>query len=410
MNLPLFIARRYLISKKKQNIINIISGISVAGVTVGTFALVVVLSVFNGFNDLIRSYFSILDPDLKITPVEGKLFDPTFFSDSIQHKVPGIADFSFVIEENALLKYETRQFIATVKGVPANFANTTGIDELMIDGTFLLDQNGIQYAVPGQGVASNLGMNLNFNDPLHIYVPKKGIRTSVNLANSLNHDYILPSGVFSLLEEVDNRYVFVPLSFARNLFETGDMVSAIEIRLEDNVSVSTVSDQLKNLLGEQFHVKNKYQQHDMLYKTMQSEKWATYLILVFILVIASFNILGSLSLLIIDKKDDIAILRSMGASPSLIRKIFLYEGWLITVTGVLAGLFLGIMVSLAQIHFQWITLPGNGSFVITAYPVKIDPIDLALITAVVLSIGFLAAWYPVRYISGKHLILNPAAR
>lgn len=381
-----------------------------AGVTVGTFALVVVLSVFNGFNDLIRSYFSILDPDLKITPVEGKLFDPTFFSDSIQHKVPGIADFSFVIEENALLKYETRQFIATVKGVPANFANTTGIDELMIDGTFLLDQNGIQYAVPGQGVASNLGMNLNFNDPLHIYVPKKGIRTSVNLANSLNHDYILPSGVFSLLEEVDNRYVFVPLSFARNLFETGDMVSAIEIRLEDNVSVSTVSDQLKNLLGEQFHVKNKYQQHDMLYKTMQSEKWATYLILVFILVIASFNILGSLSLLIIDKKDDIDILRSMGASPSLIRKIFLYEGWLITVTGVLAGLFLGIMVSLAQIHFQWITLPGNGSFVITAYPVKIDPIDLALITAVVLSIGFLAAWYPVRYISGKHLILNPAAR
>lgn len=381
-----------------------------AGVTVGTFALVVVLSVFNGFNDLIRSYFSILDPDLKITPVEGKLFDPTFFSDSIQHKVPGIADFSFVIEENALLKYETRQFIATVKGVPANFANTTGIDELMIDGTFLLDQNGIQYAVPGQGVASNLGMNLNFNDPLHIYVPKKGIRTSVNLANSLNHDYILPSGVFSLLEEVDNRYVFVPLSFARNLFETGDMVSAIEIRLEDNVSVSTVSDQLKNLLGEQLHVKNKYQQHDMLYKTMQSEKWATYLILVFILVIASFNILGSLSLLIIDKKDDIAILRSMGASPSLIRKIFLYEGWLITVTGVFAGLFLGIMVSLAQIHFQWITLPGNGSFVITAYPVKIDPIDLALITAVVLSIGFLAAWYPVRYISGKHLILNPAAR
>lgn len=381
-----------------------------AGVTVGTFALVVVLSVFNGFNDLIRSYFSILDPDLKITPVEGKLFDPTFFSDSIQKEVPGIADFSLVIEENALLKYETRQYIATVKGVPENFANTTGIDELMIDGTFLLDQNGIQYAVPGQGVASNLGMNLNFNDPLHIYVPKKGIRTSVNLANSLNHDYILPSGVFSLLEEIDNRYVFVPLSFARSLFETGDLVSAIEIRLEDNVSVSTVSDQLKNLLGEQFYVKNKYQQHDMLYKTMQSEKWATYLILVFILVIASFNILGSLSLLIIDKKDDIAILRSMGASPSLIRKIFLYEGWLITVSGVLAGLSLGIMVSLAQIHFQLITLPGNGSFVITAYPVKIDPIDLALITAVVLSIGFLAAWYPVRYISGKHLVLNPASR
>ncbi len=410
MNLPLFIARRYLISKKKQNIINIISGISVAGVTVGTFALVVVLSVFNGFNDLIRSYFSILDPDLKITPAVGKLFDPAVFTENIRDKVSGIADFSLVIEENALLKYESRQYIATVKGVPENFASITGIDELMIDGSFQLDQNGIFYAVPGQGVASNLGMNLNFNDPLHIYVPKKGIRTSVNLANSLNHEYIMPSGVFSLLEEIDNRYVFVPLSFAKDLFETGDLVSAIEIRLEENVSVSEVSSQLKNLLGDQFLVKNKYQQHDMLYKTMQSEKWATYLILVFILVIASFNILGSLSLLIIDKKDDIAILRSMGASSSLIRKIFLYEGWLITVSGVIAGLFLGVIVSLAQIHFEWITLPGNGSFVITAYPVKIDPVDLALITIVVLSIGFLAAWYPVRYISGKHLILNPAAR
>ena len=410
MNLPFFIARRYLISKKKQNIINIISGISVAGVTVGTFALVVVLSVFNGFNDLIRSYFSILDPDLKITPTEGKLFDPAVFTDGIRDKVTGIADYSLVIEENALLKYESRQYIATVKGVPDNFASTTGINELMIDGTFLLDQNGVNYAVPGQGVASNLGMNLNFNDPLHIYVPKKGIRTSLNLNNALNHNYILPSGVFSLLEEVDNRYVFVPLDFARELFETGNKVSAIEIKLDENASVSSVKNQLTSLLGEQYQVKNKYQQHDMLYKTMQSEKWATYLILVFILVIASFNILGSLSLLIIDKKDDIAILRSMGASSSLIRKIFLFEGWLITVSGVLTGLVLGILVSLAQIHFEWITLTGNGSFVITAYPVKIEPVDLVLITAVVLSIGFLAAWYPVRYISGKHLELNPAGR
>jgi lipoprotein-releasing system permease protein len=410
LNLPFFIARRYLISKKKQNIINIISGISVAGVTTGTFALVVVLSVFNGFNDLIRSYFSILDPDLKITATEGKLFDPAPVTDSVLSVIPGIKGYCFVIEENALLKYETRQYIATIKGVPENFASITGIENLMVAGDFNLQMDGNYFAVPGQGVASQLGISINFSDPLHIYVPKKGLRSNINLASALNHDYIYPAGVYSLLEDIDNRIVFVPLPFARDLFETGEKISAIEILLDETISPATTQKLIMSKLGETFQVKNKYQQHDMLYKTMKSEKWATYLILTFILVIASFNILGSLSLLIIDKKEDIAILRSMGATPQLIRKVFLYEGWLISIIGVTAGIILGVLVSAAQIYFELITLPGHGSFVITAYPVKIEIPDLILIAIVVLAIGFLVSLYPVRYISGKHLELNPAGR
>lgn len=410
MNLPFFIAGRYLISKKKQNIINIISGISVAGVATGTFALVVVLSVFNGFNDLIRSYFSTLDPDLKITAAEGKMFDPEFLTDSILLNISDIERFSPVIEENALLRYGNRQYIATIKGVPSNFSDVTGVHDLIVYGEFGLEKDNTYYAVVGQGVAGQLGITLDFMEPIHIYVPKRGTRVSLNLASSLNHDYIFPSGIFALLEEVDAKTVFVPIGFARNLFEAENRVSALEVQLKDQASVKKVRKLIMEQAGDKYVVKNKYQQHDMLFKTMQSEKWATYLILIFILVIASFNILGSLSMLIIDKKEDIAILRSMGASNQLVRRIFLFEGWLISLTGVAAGLILGVLVSLAQIHFELLTLPGEGSFVITAYPVKLAISDLVMITLVVLSIGFIAAWYPIRYISQSHSYINPAGK
>lgn len=410
MNLSFFIARRYLISKKKQNIINVISGISVVGVATGTFALVVVLSVFNGFNDLIRSYFSKLDPDLKITASEGKLFDPANLTDSLFIGIDEIEGYSSVIEENALLRYSNRQFIATIKGVPENFSRVTGIDEIINEGSFTLQKDGIYFAVPGQGVAGQLGISINFTEPIHIYVPKKGIRVSMNLASALNHDYIFPSGIFTLLEDVDSRIVFVPFDFARELFETENRVSAIEVRIKEETNVPKIQKFLQQKAGAGFQVKNKYQQHDMLFKTMKTEKWATYLILVFILIIASFNILGSISMLIIDKKEDIAILRSMGASTKLTRQIFLFEGWLISAIGVVTGLVLGILVCLVQIHFELLTLPGHGSFVITAYPVKINIHDLFLISLVVLMIGFITSWYPVRYISEKFLEVNPAAK
>lgn len=404
MNLPFFIAKRYLVSKKKQNIINIISGISVVGIIVGTMALVIVLSVMNGFIGLINNLYNNFDPDLKITAVEGKMFKPSEFPFEKIKNLPGVVSYADVIEEVAMLKYGSQQYFAIVKGVPDNYGKFTNIDSLMVDGKFTLEDQGINYAVVGQGVSYNLSIGLNFVDPIHIYVPKKGRQSSINLASAINHNYIFPSGIFSVLEEVDSKYILVPYKFAANLFESKNQVSAIELGLDEKVNQQKIQKEIESILGSSFHVKNKYQQHDLIYKTMKSEKWATYLILVFILIIASFNILGSLSMLIIDKKDDILILRSMGASSKLIRRIFLFEGWLISFAGAVLGALLGIFICWLQIQYKFVTFPGAGSFIISAYPVKIIFSDIMLILSIVLIIGFVAAWYPVKFISQKYLL------
>lgn len=401
MNLPLFIALRYLFSKKKQNIINIISGISVAGIIVGTMALVIVLSVFNGFNGLIETFFSNFDPDLKITASRGKMFSPSENRFEEIQNLPGVLHYAEVIEETALLKYGDQQYPAIVKGVPPNYSDYTSIDTLIIDGIFMLQDDGIDYAVVGQGVAYNLGLGLSFVDPIRIFVPKKGHQASLNPAQSLNFDYIFPAGVFSLLEEIDSKYMIVPYHFASRLFESENRVSAVELGIDPGVNSKKLQKEIQGILGDSFHVKNKYQQHDMIFRTIKSEKWASYFILVFILIVASFNMLGSLSMLIIDKKEDLFILRSMGADSKLIRKIFLFEGWLISFFGALIGALLGIFICWLQIRFELVTLPGTGSFVITAYPVKIVLSDIFLILGIVLGIGFIASWYPVRFISDR---------
>ncbi len=401
MNLPLFIALRYLFSKKKQNIINIISGISVAGIIVGTMALVIVLSVFNGFNGLIETFFSNFDPDLKITASRGKMFSPSENRFEEIQNLLGVLHYAEVIEETALLKYGDQQYPAIVKGVPPNYSDYTSIDTLLIDGIFMLQDDGIDYAVVGQGVAYNLGLGLSFVDPIRIFVPKKGHQASLNPAQSLNFDYIFPAGVFSLLEEIDSKYMIVPYHFASLLFESENRVSAVELGIDPGVNSKKLQKEIQGILGDSFHVKNKYQQHDMIFRTIKSEKWASYFILVFILIVASFNMLGSLSMLIIDKKEDLFILRSMGADSKLIRKIFLFEGWLISFFGALIGAMLGIFICWLQIRFELVTLPGAGSFVITAYPVKIVLSDIFLILGIVLGIGFIASWYPVRFISDR---------
>jgi lipoprotein-releasing system permease protein len=255
-----------------------------------------------------------------------------------------------------------------------------------------------------QGVAWNLGLGLSFVDPLRIYVPKKGRVASANLARSLNFDYIHTAGVFAVLEEIDSKYILVPYDFAARLFESEAQVSAIELGIDPEVNIRKLQREIQNLTGESFHVKNKYQQHDLIFKTMKSEKWASYFILVFILIVASFNMLGSLSMLIIDKKEDLFILRSMGANNRFIRQIFLFEGWLISFFGAIIGAILGLLVCWIQIRFELVTLPGAGSFVISAYPVKIVSTDILLIIGIVLTIGFLASWYPVRYISQRTLM------
>ena len=404
MNLPLFIAKRYLVSKKKQNIINIISAISVGGIIVGTMALVIVLSVFNGFSILIDTFFSSFDPDLKITPVEGKMFDPDEFEFEKIKNLPGVIHYAEIIEEVALLKYGTQIYPATIKGVPENYTKYTSIDSLIIDGKFILEKEGINYAVVGQGVAFNLGIRPEFTDHIMVYVPKKGKQVSVNPARAINRNYIFPSGVFAVLEEIDSKYIIVSHKYASELFESGAQVSTVEIGLDSNLNSKKIQKEIEKILGSSFHVKNKYQQHDLIYKTMQSEKWAAYLILVFILVVASFNILGSLSMLIIDKKDDILIFRSMGASTKTIGRIFLFEGWLISIVGAIIGTLFGLFLCWLQITFEIIPLANNGSFLITSYPVKIIFTDILLIFAVVLLIGFFASWYPIKFISQKYFV------
>jgi len=404
LNLSLFIAKRYLISKKKQNIINIISAISITGIIIGTLALVIILSVFNGFNGLITQFFSDFDPDLKITSVEGKMFDSDHPNFNSLKNYPGVIHYSEVIEEVALLKYGNQIYPATVKGVPNNYVQYTNIDSLIVDGSFTLKRDGIDYAVVGQGVAYNLGVGLTLADHIMIYVPKKGKQVSINPSRAINYNYIFPAGVFSVLEEIDSKYILVSYEYAAELFESKGEISSVEIGLSPSANTKKIQKEIQQILGEDFHVKNKYQQHDLIYKTMQSEKWAAYLILIFILIIASFNILGSLSMLIIDKKDDILILRSMGANSKTIRRIFLFEGWLISFLGAGIGTLLGVLICWIQIKFEIISLPGNGSFIISAYPVEIIFTDIILILTVVLLIGFFASWYPVKFISQKHLL------
>jgi len=376
----------------------------VAGIIVGTMALVIVLSVFNGFNSLITHFFSDFDPDLKITSVEGKMFDPAQFEFDKLKNNPNVIHYSEIIEEVALLKYGSQIYPATIKGVPDNYVQYTNIDSLIVDGSFTLKRDGINYAVVGQGVAYNLGIGLSLADHIIIYVPKKGKQVSLNPTRAINHNYIFPSGVFSVLEEIDSKYILVSYEYAAELFESEQQVSSVELGLSPSANAKKTQKEIQSILGDEFQVKNKYQQHDLIYKTMESEKWAAYLILVFILIIASFNILSSLSMLIIDKKEDILIYKSMGVTSKIIRQIFLFEGWLISVLGASVGTLLGVLICWLQIKFEIITLPGNGSFVISAYPVEIIFTDIILILIAVLLIGFLVSWYPVKFISQKYLL------
>jgi len=404
LNLSFYIAKRYLVSKKKQNIINIISGISLAGIVVGTMAIIIIVSVMNGFIQLIGMFYSDFDPDLQITSVERKMFDPSSINTQEIKNLPGVVQYAEVVEEVAMLKYGKQQYYATVKGVPDNYPEYTHINKLLIDGEYYLEKDGgINYAVVGRGVANYLGVGLSFLDPINIYVPKKGRQFTLNLSRAINHDYVFPSAIFAVLEDVDSKYILVSKQFASELFESGNLVSAIELDVDDQADTYKIQKELEALLGPSFHVKNKEQQHDLIFKTMKSEKWAVYFILIFILLLASGNMIGNLTMLYIDKKEDIAILRSMGMSIDNINRIFLFEGWLISFIGGIIGTVLGVLLCWLQIHFELIKLPGaNGSFVISAYPVQVQVSDIILAFVAVLSIGFLASWYPVKFMSAKN--------
>ena len=393
------IARRYLFSKKSHNAINIISGISAAGVGVGAMALVCVLSVFNGFELLISDMFSSFDPDLKITLTHGKTFDDNSQELNNVRKLKSVAYFTEVVEENALLRFKNKQMPATIKGVSNDFEKMTRIDSIMYDGKFILNDGAFERAVPGVGVASILGLGAHFIDPLYIYAPKR--TSKINLLrpeSSFNQMGTFVSGIFSVKQlQYDDHYVIVSIKLARDLFDyEKTKVTSVELKLANGVDQEKVQKQIKNLLGDRYQVKNRYEQQESFFKIMKIEKWFTYLILCFILLIASFNIIGSLSMLIIDKKGDIETLRSLGANNQLIKRIFLFEGWLISVVGAISGIGIGALMCLLQQHFGILKL-GTG-YVVDAYPVLTNPMDFLLVFVTVIVMGFLAAYYPVRYI------------
>lgn len=406
MNFPFYIARRYLFSKKSHNAINVISLISVCGVVIATAALVCALSVYNGFSDLVSSLFSHFDPELKITARHGKVFDPENDTIRLIRSMPEIAAAGEVLQDNALIRYGERQEVGVVKGVDDSFSRTVDIDSVLIDGEFKLSDEVADYAVLGVGLASRLGINAGFVSPLEIYVPKRDQK--VNMANpaaSFNTGYSFISAVFRINQQpYDDYYMLIPLRQARALLHYDREISALELKIKEGIPVESVERRIKACAGDRYVVRNRFEQQEASFKMMQVEKWITFLILCCILAIALFNIVSSLSMLMIEKKDDVRTLRNMGAGESQIRRIFLFEGWMISGFGALFGILAGLLLCLAQQEYGLIRLGDTaGAFIVDAYPVHVLPGDIGMIFITVLAIGFLAARYPVRYLGKKWL-------
>lgn len=403
MKLSVYIAKRYLFAKKSRNAINVISAISVAGVTVGALALITILSVFNGLEDMVKGIFNTSDPEIRISPAKGKVFSPDTLLLAKLSAIDGVEVWSETLEENALLKYEEQQYIATVRGVGPGYAAVTDLDTAMWDGDFILKaDNGRPYAIAGLGVANMLGMRLNFVSPLAVFVPDRNASLSLNPDYAFAHKYIFLSGIFMVEQEFDSRYVYMPVDFVRELLGYKDEISTIDIRLTPGADVARTQKAIRELFGREYLVQNRYEQQEIFYKVMKAERLAIFVILTFILIIASFNIIGSLTMLIIEKKRDIDILKSLGADNQLIRRIFIYEGWMISFIGTAIGLIIGFLICAAQQQFGIVKLAGE-SLLIDAYPVRMKPTDFLIVAVTVLTIGYWAAWYPVRYLSRKYL-------
>lgn len=406
MNFPFYIARRYLFSKKSHNAINIISMVSVCSVVVSTIALVCILSVYNGFNGLAAMLFSSFDPELKITPSSGKVFDPSTEVMKQIRALPEIAVSTEVLEDNALVVFNNRQAAAVIKGVSDNFSELTLIDSILLAGEFRLREDVVDYATLGAGLSSTLGAGVAFRSPVEIIAPKRNEK--INLSNpiaSFNIEYAQVGAIFRLDQQVyDDRYMLVSLPLARDLFNYETEVSSIELKLLDEADVSSVKSKIKRLLGSDFIVQDRYEQQEASYKMVQVEKWMTFLILCFILAISLFNVVGSLSMLMLEKKNDVRTLRTMGATDKLISQIFIMEGWMISVCGALIGIVLGLVICLLQQTFGLLKLGQTaGAFIIDAYPVRVEYFDVFMVFVTVIIIGYVAAWYPVYYLGRKWL-------
>lgn len=407
MNFPFYIAKRYLFSKKSHNAINVISGISVCGVALATLAMVCTLSVFNGFQDMVATFFTAFDPQVKITSVKGKVFDGSMPVLSQIKNMPEVAVYSESVEDNAMVQYKGRQVMAVIKGVEDNFDKLTPIDSILFGrGELILHDEVADYAIPGLQLLSILGTGIRFLDPLEVYAPKRGAK--INMANPMSSfvsDDLFSSGLTFTVnqEKYDGSYILTSIDFARNLFQYDKEVSAVNLRLHPTANEKDVISKIKRILGENFYVQDRYEQQADTFRIMEIEKLISYIFLTFILMIACFNVIGSLSMLIIDKKNDVQTLRNLGASDNQIVRIFLFEGRMISFIGAVAGVILGLILCLVQQEYGIISLGNSGSFVVDSYPVSVHAWDVVLIFITVLVIGFISVWYPVRYLSKRLL-------
>ena len=411
MNFSFYIAKRYLFSKKSHNAINVISGVSVCGVALATLALVCTLSVFNGFQDLVTTMFTAFDPELKIKAVSGKVFDAQDERIQSLKQMPEVEVFSESLEDNVMVQYKDRQAMAVIKGVEDNFSQLTAIDSILYGrGEMVLHDEVVAYAIPGIELVSILGTGVRFLDPLEIYAPKRGSKINVaSPASSFNSDYLHSSGlVFAVNQQkYDASYILTSLKFARDLFQYDTEVSSIELKLKEGANINKVQGRIASLLGKDFQVLNRYEQQADTYRIMEVEKLISYLFLTFILLIACFNVIGSLSMLIIDKRADVVTLRNLGANDETIKRIFLLEGCLISFLGALIGVVLGVALCLVQQEFGLISLGSGdsaGAFVVDAYPVSVHVGDVVLVLFTVLFISYLSVLYPVRYLSRRLLM------
>ncbi len=406
--LELFIARRYLFAKKSHHAINIISGISVLGVAVATMAMVVTLSVFNGFQDLVADLFTAFDPELLVTPKDGQTIDAKD-KDLLWLKKSDVVEvYTPVLEGQALVVEGGKQQVVTIKGVTDNVTKQGHIEDILYgEGHFCLHADILEYGILGIQLAQQLGLPANFENPLQVYAPKPGERVNIgNPLSSFNHDELQSPGVVFMVRQAkyDANYILTSLQFAQKLFDREGRVSSVELKLKDGLKTDKVKEQLKAQLGERFKVEDRYEQQNDVFRVMRIEKLISYLFLSFILLVACFNIIGSLSMLMIDKRQDIQTLRSLGATDSQICTIFRLEGHIISLAGALLGLVLGGVLCWIQQEYGIVRMgDSEGSFIIDTYPVSVYWTDILLVLVTVLAVGWLAIWYPVRYLSKKIL-------
>ena len=402
MNFPFFIARRYVFSKKSTNAINVISAISVVGVAVGTMALVIVLSVFNGFHDLVASFFTNFDPQIELVPTQGKTApadDPLL--DQIR-KMPEVSVHTDVLEDQGLAVYGDRQQMVTVMGVDDNFTQLTNIGDILYgDGEFTLQAANLFYAIPGIRLAQDMGLGARFDGYLKLYAPvRRGQITDLeDPSDGFVVDSLISPGVVFAVNQAkyDRDHIICSIGFARRLFDQDGMLSSLQIRLKPGSDLAAVKKQMREIVGSKYNVLDRFEQQSDTFNIMQIEKVLAYVFLTFILMVACFNIISSLSMLIIDKKADAATLRNLGATDRQIRSIFLFEGRIISAIGAVVGILLGLLLCWLQQEFGLVHMGDSaGSFVVNAYPVSVHYDDVAIVFVTVLLIGWVAAWIPTR--------------